>query len=202
MKTKNYLGKQDENRGIYAFCIVFAIFLVGVLILAALNGFSKSSLNKGITSIDKISNEIEKVFVSTSRFEMQDGKITLEGKITESLNESILSKLQDVKLVLKNADGNVYEYNVDYYISTKAIDFSTIDENSKVTTMDISNIESGEYFVFLKLKYNSANTELGYRERYYSLKNMTEVNEYTYNDFKISFGGSTRVQNYLMISDK
>lgn len=202
MKTRNYLGKQDENRGIFAFFIVFSFVLIILLAVAALNGFWKASDNKGITSIDKFATELEKVYASITKFEVQESKLTLSGKVTENLNENVLSKLQDVKIVLKDSTGDKYEYNVDYYVSTKAIEFSTIDEKSKVSTIDLANIESGEYYVLLKITYRSNNTESGYRERFYSLKNTTDINEIKWNELSVSFKEATRVSNYLLITDK
>ena len=54
MKTNNYLGKRDENRGIIIFFIVFFIALAIAGIIVAINNLKQGKETEGITKIDEM----------------------------------------------------------------------------------------------------------------------------------------------------
>lgn len=199
MKSNNYLGKHDENRGIVIFCIILLIILAGIGGIVLINKYSTPKDMIGAKSIDDISSYIQKQECDINKFEIDKNKLILQGELKESVNESILSKLRNIEIVFKNKDGDKYEYSTDYFITNEGIDFSSIDENSKESKINLDELEQGEYFVFLRLKYESSKTDSGYRYRYYTLKNSTEVNEQNYNNIKLLFNSSSKVSSYLTI---
>ena len=105
MKTNNYIGKQDENRGIIAFFVVFLIvsLIFGIVFLSSkLKG---NSDEKGISSIDDMYYELQRTNSDIKRFEIHGDKLIIEGEHKENLNQNLLSKLVNLQLVLKNSEG-------------------------------------------------------------------------------------------------
>ncbi len=196
MRTKNYLGKRDENRGIIIFCIVFVIvaFVCAIAVLMSNNGKEK----KGTYAIDSM-QDIQKSLVEINTFKIEENKLVLEGDLNEGISENILSKLNSVQIVLKTINSDVYEFDTDYYVSDDGIKFSTLAEDTKISTINLDEIQKGEYFVFLRIKYSSQSSENGYNCRYYTFENLTEKNEITYNNFSIKFGESNNFTSYLSI---
>lgn len=199
MKTNNYLGRHDENRGIILFFIIFAIILVIIGGVTLLNNAKINEENEGITSIDQMESMLEKQICDVDIFEIKDNKLVVGGALNEKINESILSKLKGVEIVLKNKDGDKYVYETDYFISTEKIDFSSIKEGNETSEIDLDALEKGEYFAFLRLKYESSSSENGYKYRYYTLRSNTEIKNLDYNTIKVSFGTSKKVSDYLTI---
>ena len=110
---------------------------------------------------------------------------------------TILTRLQEVDIVLKDEDGDRYEYSTDYYVSTDGIEFTTFDdENSSIS---LENIQEGEYFVLLRLKYESSNADEGYRYRYYTLRNGSQNSTLNYYTATVYFGSTQNVETYLTI---
>lgn len=199
MKTNNYLGRHDENRGIIIFFIIFAIVLLIIGGITILNNAKEDKENEGITSIDQMVSMLEKEVCDVEKFEINENKLVLEGVLQHQISGSILSKLKGIQVVLKNKDGDKYEYDTDYYISTEKIDFSSVKEGNQNSEIDLDAIEKGEYYVFLRLKYESTKSESGYRYLYYTLRSNTDTKHIEYNTMKISFGSSKRVSDYLTI---
>lgn len=199
MKTNNYIGRHDENRGIVIFFAIFGIILV---IIAGIIYATKNEENKeidGVSSIDDIASYIEDENCSINKFELSGNKLVISGELKENITDSILSKLEAVEIVFKDKDGDKYVYGTNYYISTEGIDFSVIKEESNESEINLDEFESGEYFVFLRIKYESSKAESGYRQRYYTLKNNTDINELEYNSMDIFFSTSTKVSDYLTV---
>ena len=164
MKTNNYIGKQDENRGIIAFFVVFLIvsLIFGIIFLSSkLKGHSDE---KGISSIDDMYYELQRTNSDIKRFEIHGDKLIIEGEHKENLNQNLLSKLVNLQLVLKNSEGDKYVFDLDYYISIEGIDYKTYKINGDTADyyVDLSTIEPGEYFAFLRTKTESSKTEDGY----------------------------------------
>lgn len=201
MKTNNYLGRHDENRGIILFCLVFGILIAVILGVSLVSNSNKKS-EKGVSSSDKIASVVEKEVYSVNKFEIDDDKLVLEGELEEEVTDSIVTKLQDVELVLKDKDGDKYVYKTNYYIATDKIEFSSVLEDDDKSSIDLSQIDSGEYFVLLRIKFESTKTEEGYRYRYYTLKNDTENNNVEYEGMNIYFDSSDSVSSYLTIEEK
>lgn len=199
MKTNNYLGRHDENRGIIIFFIIFAIVLLIIGGITILNNAKEDKENEGITSIDQMVSMLENEVCDVEKFEINENKLVLEGVLQHQISGSILSKLKGIQVVLKNKDGDKYEYDTDYYISTEKIDFSSVKEGNQNSEIDLDAIEKGEYYVFLRLKYESTKSESGYRYLYYTLRSNTDTKHIEYNTMKISFGSSKRVSDYLTI---
>lgn len=195
MKTNNYLGKQDQNRGIVLFIIVFVICVIVIGILSHKN---EKVDNKGISTIDSMAQDIEKQIVDVSKFEVDGTNLNIEGELKENITESTISNLEEVDFVLKSKEGDKYFYPMDYFISTEGIDIS-MPEN---TNIDLSTIEKGEYFAFIRIKYETTKTDTGYRYRYYTLRNNTENNNIEVENVKLEFKTSDRVSNYLTINVK
>lgn len=199
MKTNNYLGRHDENRGIIIFFIILTIVLVIIGGITLLNKAKEDKENEGITSIDQMVSMLEKDICDIDKFEINENRLILEGALQNQLDNSILSKLKGIQIVLKNKDGDKYEYDTDYYISTDKVEFSSIKEGSEISEIDLDAIEKREYYVFLRLKYESSKSETGYKYRYYTLRSNTESKYIEYNTMKISFGNSKKVSDYLTI---
>ncbi len=204
MKTKNYLGRQDENRGIIAFLIIFVIVIVITIIILCCSKLKSKGENMGISSIDEMYYELEKTSCEINTFDIKDGKLILSGELTENVNQNLLSKLDNVQLVLKNKDGDKYSYDLDYFISIEGIEFSTInDENNEEDYLvQLDNIDAGEYFVFLRTKTESSKVKEGYIYKYYTLENTAENNELNYGNMKILFDKSNKVEQFLTIIKK
>ena len=202
MKTNNYIGKQDENRGIIAFFVVFLIvsLIFGIVFLSSkLKG---NSDEKGISSIDDMYYELQRTNSDVKRFEIHGDKLIIEGEHKENLNQNLLSKLVNLQLVLKNSEGDKYVFDLDYYISTEGIDYKTYVINGDTADyyVDLSTIEPGEYFAFLRTKTESSKTEDGYIYKYYTLENKTETNELSYETTTVKFDSSKKIESFLTIT--
>lgn len=202
MKTNNYIGKQDENRGIIAFFVVFLIvsLIFGIIFLSSkLKG---NSDEKGISSIDDMYYELQRTNSDVKRFEIHGDKLIIEGEHKENLNQNLLSKLVNLQLVLKNSEGDKYVFDLDYYISTEGIDYKTYVINGDTADyyVDLSTIEPGEYFAFLRTKTESSKTEDGYIYKYYTLENKTETNELSYETTTVKFDSSKKIESFLTIT--
>lgn len=201
MKTNNYIGRHDENRGIILFCLVFGILIAIVLGISLASNLNKDK-TKGASSADGIATIIEKQIYDINEFKIEDGKLILEGELKDKVSDSIVTKLQDIELVLKDKDGDKYVFDTDYYIATDRIEFSSILEDSNESSINLDDIKKGEYFVLLRIKYESTKTDEGYKYRYYSLKNNTENNNVEYQEMNIYFDSSDSVSSYLTIEKK
>lgn len=201
MKTNNYIGKQDENRGIVAFLIVFVVVVLVFGIIVLSNKLRSNSGEHGISSIDDMYYELQKTNSDISKFEINEDKLIIEGQHNENLSQNLLSKLVNLQLVLKNSEGDKYVYDLDYFISTEGIDYATYekDEENIKYFVSLSEIEPGEYFVFLRTKTESSRASDGYVYKYYSLENKTEVNNLTYENMTIKFDKSEKVDSFLTI---
>ena len=202
MKTNNYIGKQDENRGIIAFFVVFLIvsLIFGIVFLSSkLKG---NSDEKGISSIDDMYYELQRTNSDIKRFEIHGDKLIIEGEHKENLNQNLLSKLVNLQLVLKNSEGDKYVFYLDYYISIEGIDYKTYKINGDTADyyVDLSTIEPGEYFAFLRTKTESSKTEDGYIYKYYTLENKTETNELSYETTTVKFDSSKKIESFLTIT--
>ena len=202
MKTNNYIGKQDENRGIIAFFVVFLIvsLIFGIVFLSSkLKGHSDE---KGISSIDDMYYELQRTNSDIKRFEIHGDKLIIEGEHKENLNQNLLSKLVNLQLVLKNSEGDKYVFDLDYYISIEGIDYKTYKINGDTADyyVDLSTIEPGEYFAFLRTKTESSKTEDGYIYKYYTLENKTETNELSYETTTVKFDSSKKIESFLTIT--
>ena len=91
MKTENYIGKQDENRGIIAFAIVFVIVLIIICIIVAFNKIKSVSEEKGISSVDEMYYDLQKTNTDVVRFELDGSNLILDGDYKENVNEYLLS---------------------------------------------------------------------------------------------------------------
>jgi len=198
LKTKNYLGRHDENRGIILFCIILGIVITIILGISFATNSNKKQ-DKGVSDSSGISSIVEKQQGNVDTFELKDNLLVLKGMINDNISENLVIKLQDVKFVLKNKEGDKYEFDSDYFISTEGIEFSSIiDDNSNINLDDIA---SGEYFVLVRIKYESTKTEEGYKYRYYSLNNTTENNNVDYKNMKIYFDSAEKGISYLTIEN-
>lgn len=197
MKTKNYIGRHDENRGIALFCIVFVVLLIVVLgITIAANSSNKN--HKGLSETDDVLSLLEKQLCDINKFEIKDNSLSIEGELNADITEAILTKLQNVQIVLKDKTGDRYEFNTDYFISTESISFSSTLENEE-NSINLDNIESGKYYVLVRIKYESTKAEEGYRYRYYTLKNGTDNSNVEYNNINIHFDSTEETESFLIM---
>ena len=201
MKTNNYLGRHDENRGIILFGMIFGVLLVIILGITCVSNASKKN-SKGVSSADGIASVIEKKQYDIEKFEIDGNKLVIEGTLNEKVTDSIISKLENVELVLKDKTGDKYIYKANYYIATDRIEFSSIPKDSKESEINLDEVAKGEYFVLLRMKYESSKTEEGYRYRYYTFNNQTQNNNLEYNGMNILFDSSESVSSYLTIEHK
>lgn len=201
MKTNNYIGKQDENRGIIAFLIVFVVIVLifGIIVLS--NKLRGDSEEYGISSIDDMYYELQKSNSDIIKFEVNEGKLVIEGEHNDNLSQNLLSKLVNLQLVLKNSEGDKYVYDLDYFISTEGIDYATYkkDGDNIEYFVNLEDIDPGEYFVFLRTKTESSKTDEGYIYKYYTLENMTENNELDFGTTTIKFDNSKKIESFLTI---
>lgn len=193
MKSKNYLGKPDENRGILMFVVLFVLVLAAVLVI---HSIAKSH------DIEEVVFEgdfavAEKITADVSKLELSDSKVLVEGVLNAGLTQARIIKLRDVDLVLRANEEDKYEYNVDYHISAENIEFSS--KNKDKILIDINEIESGEYTLFLRMKFESSSNELGYTYKYYSMNNAAELENIEQDGIKITFDTYQNVLNYLKI---
>lgn len=202
MKTNNYIGKQDENRGIIAFFVVFLIVSLIFGIVFFSSKLKGNSDEKGISSIDDMYYELQRTNSDIKRFEIHGDKLIIEGEHKENLNQNLLSKLVNLQLVLKNSEGDKYVFDLDYYISIEGIDYKTYKINGDTADyyVDLSTIEPGEYFAFLRTKTESSKTEDGYIYKYYTLENKTETNELSYETTTVKFDSSKKIESFLTIT--
>ena len=193
MKSKNYLGKHDENRGIVIFFLVFIVVIA--IIFSMIHSNNKEEKEIGVSSIDAMYSSLEDETGVIKEFKLIDNNLILSGSVKNSLDNTVISNIENVQMVFKNKDGDKYAYDLDYFISTDNIEFSLLKDNN----INLDEFENGEYFVFLRIKYTSQKTDEGYRYKYYTLKNDTENNELLYNNISISFSTSSKVKNYLTV---
>lgn len=197
MRTNNYLGKHDENRGIVLFVVFLVILAIVLGIVMLLN--SKEDENVGVSKADNISSIVEKKQADIKEFNIDEGKLVLEGEIKDAISSNLIIKLQNVEIVLKNKDGDKYVFGTDYFVSSEKIEFSSVMEDKKESEINLEDIENGEYFVLLRLKTESPNDEKGYKYRYYTLNNLTENGNLEHDNVKIYFDKSKLVSSYLTI---
>lgn len=195
MKTKNYLGKHDENRGIIIFFIIFVVVLLVFAIISFANKENKDKSEKGISSIDAMSNIIEETTCDINTFKVEDNMLIVDGSVNDSIPDYIIRNLENIQLVLKSKDGDKYAYNLDYLVSIDKVEFSLLEDNK----IQLDLLGNGEYFVFLRVKYTSNQSDTGYNYRYYTLKNNTDVSKLNYNSTDIEFKSSDKVDTYLTI---
>ena len=160
MKTNNYLGRHDENRGIILFGMIFGVLLVIILGITCVSNASKKN-SKGVSSADGIASVIEKKQYDIEKFEIDGNKLVIEGTLNEK-----------------------------------------VPKDSKESEINLDEVAKGEYFVLLRMKYESSKTEEGYRYRYYTFNNQTQNNNLEYNGMNILFDSSESVSSYLTIEHK
>lgn len=199
MKTKNYLGKRDENRGIVLFFLVFGVIIAIICGIIVASNHSKRQEEQGASSIDQMASSIERQVCDVNRFELDNNRLIIEGEINENITDSVISNLQNIQIVLKDKSGDKYEFDTDYLISMDGIEFSTIDEDDEISKINLDELEEGEYFVFLRTRSSSTTTDTGYRYRYYTLRSNAEYNELEYNNVSMIFDTSNKVSDYLTI---
>lgn len=202
MKTNNYLGRQDQNRGIILFFLVLSVVIVIICGVLFTNNHNKRKEEQGASSIEKMATSIERQICDINRFELDENRLIIEGELKENVTDSMISNLQNIQIVLKDKDGDKYEFDTDYLISMEGIDFSTIIEDDEISNIDLNELEKGEYFVFLRTRSSSTRTDTGYRYRYYTLRSNAQYNELEYNNISIKFDTSDEVSNYLTINVK
>ncbi len=194
MKSKNYLGKPDENRGIL---IALAVFVVIFAIVFIINAISKSKDIEEVVFEEDFA-VVEKTTASVNKLEVTDSKVLIEGILKAGLTQARIIKLRDVDLVLRANQEDKYEFNLGYHISAEDIDFSTNLKDSIV--LDLNQIEPGEYKVFLRIKFESSSNGQGYAYKYYSLSNGAELTNIEQEGLKISFDKYKGVLDYLTIT--
>lgn len=200
MRTNNYLGSRDENRGIVLFCLVFGVLLaIGLGITFVVNSNTKDN---GVKSQNAISSIVENEICDINTFEEHNGNLVIEGILSEEVNEYIIRRLQNVEIVLKDSKGDKYEYSTDYYISTEGVEFSSILEEEKESKINLEDILSGEYYVLLRVKYESTNNENGFIYKYYTFKNNTENNNIEFDGINVYFDSLEDSITYLTIEKK
>ena len=213
MKKKNYLGKQDENRGIIMFGVflVLAMILFGIIVV--INKHQEKKDMEGIKSVEQLRNIIEKQVADVTTYAVYGNVLRLEGKLSEKITDYIVTSLRTVQIVLKDKEGDKYVYDVKYYISSEGIDFYFDEEQTINKGINLDEIEEGEYFAFLRITYSSTKTETGENYKYYTLKNLTEYIEdieyYTTTDeegnnrkIDLVFNTSKNVESYFTIISK
>ena len=132
-------------------------------------------------------------------FEEDNGRLIIEGELYEEVNEYIIRNLQTVELVLKDSTGDKYVYTTDYYLSTEGIEFSSIQEDEEESNIILSEIDKGNYYVLLRVRYENSNNEDGYVYRYYTFKNNTENNNVEMEGMNIYFDIIDDSFSYLTI---
>lgn len=194
MKSKNYLGKPDENRGIL---IALAIFVVIFAVVFIINAISKSHDIEEVVFEEDFA-VAEKTTASISKLEVTESKVLIEGLLKAGLTQARIIKLRDVDLVLRANQEDKYEYNLGYHISAEDIDFSTKYKDNIV--LDLNQVEPGEYKVFLRVKFESSSNEQGYAYKYYSLASSEELQNIEQEGLKISLDKYKGVLDYLTIT--
>ena len=136
-------------------CILVGIF-IGVSYL-----YSKEQKRKILANIEKEIVEINNHYLYGTHF-------NVDGKIKQISTNSI----KDVKFTLVDISENEKEYEAIYEIDGNELAVKT----SKLINegLYLEDIKSGEYFLFLKIKYS--NDEI----KYYSMKNNTNYEDLEY----------------------
>lgn len=136
-------------------CILVGIF-IGVSYL-----YSKEQKRKILANIEKEIVEINNYYLYGTHF-------NVEGKIKQISTNSI----KDVKFTLVDISENEKDYEAIYKIDGNELEVKT----SKLINegLYLEDIKSGEYFLFLKIKYS--NDEI----KYYSMKNNTNYEDLEY----------------------
>lgn len=197
MRTNNYLGSRDENRGIVLFGLVFGVLLV--IVLAITFVVNSNNKEKGVSNQHALSTVVESQMCDINTFEEDNGRLIIEGELSEEVNEYIIRNLQTVELVLKDSTGDKYVYTTDYYLSTEGIEFSSIQEDEEESNIILSEIDKGNYYVLLRVRYENSNNEDGYVYRYYTFKNNTENNNVEMEGMNIYFDIINDSFSYLTI---
>lgn len=197
MRTNNYLGSRDENRGIVLFGLVFGVLLV--IVLAITFVVNSNNKEKGVSNQHALSTVVESKMCDINTFEEDNGRLIIEGELSEEVNEYIIRNLQTVELVLKDSTGDKYVYTTDYYLSTEGIEFSSIQEGEEESNIILSEIDKGNYYVLLRVRYENSNNEDGYVYRYYTFKNNTENNNVEMEGMNIYFDIIDDSFSYLTI---
>lgn len=197
MRTNNYLGSRDENRGIVLFGLVFGVLLV--IVLAITFVVNSNNKEKGVSNQHALSTVVESQMCDINTFEEDNGRLIIEGELSEEVNEYIIRNLQTVELVLKDSTGDKYVYTTDYYLSTEGIEFSSIQEDEEESNVILSEIDKGNYYVLLRVRYENSNNEDGYVYRYYTFKNNTENNNVEMEGMNIYFDIIDDSFSYLTI---
>lgn len=197
MRTNNYLGSRDENRGIVLFGLVFGVLLV--IVLAITFVVNSNNKEKGVSNQHALSTVVESQMCDINTFEEDNGRLIIEGELSEEVNEYIIRNLQTVELVLKDSTGDKYVYTTDYYLSTEGIEFSSIQEDEEESNIILSEIDKGNYYVLLRVRYENSNNEDGYVYRYYTFNNNTENNNVEMEEMNIYFDIIDDSFSYLTI---
>ena len=197
MRTNNYLGSRDENRGIVLFGLVFGVLLV--IVLAITFVVNSNNKEKGVSNQHALSTVVESQMCDINTFEEDNGRLIIEGELSEEVNEYIIRNLQTVELVLKDSTGDKYVYTTDYYLSTEGIEFSSIQEDEEESNIILSEVDKGNYYVLLRVRYENSNNEDGYVYRYYTFKNNTENNNVEMEGMNIYFDIIDDSFSYLTI---
>lgn len=140
--------------------LLFLCILVGILIAVSYL-YNKEQKRKILSSIENEIIEVNDYYLYGTHF-------NLEGKIKGIPTNDI----KEVKFTLVDISEKEKEYNAIYEIEENKLKIST----SKLINEGIylEDIESGKYFLFLKIKYS--NDEI----KYYSMRNNTKYEDLEY----------------------
>ena len=79
MRTNNYLGSRDENRGIVLFGLVFGVLLV--IVLAITFVVNSNNKEKGVSNQHALSTVVESQMCDINTFEEDNGRLIIEGEL-------------------------------------------------------------------------------------------------------------------------
>lgn len=140
--------------------LIFIIILIGIIIVVSYL-YKKEQKRKILSNIENEIIEVDNYYLYGTHF-------NLEGK----MNGISTNNIKEVKFTLLDISENEKEYNGIYEIEGDKLKVST----SKLINEGIylEDIESGQYFLFLKIKFT--NDEI----KYYSMRNNTNYKDLEY----------------------
>lgn len=148
------MGKQIF-KSIFLMIIVFGIFS-GVYIATSRDKAEKLE----IQHIEELFTSLQNREVQVAKFYTYGDSLNIEGSLDNVNKEN----LENVKLVVTDGE-NESTYDVDYTLENKLLIFKTKEINSGI---ELDKLSAGNYFVFLRIKFNN-----NINAKYYTMQNIS-----------------------------
>ena len=175
--------------------LIILILIIGGIGFITYNYFNEESKKERATQT--LFENVNKKQAKITKYIVYGTHLNIEGKLEQKLYED---NILDAKLILKDIDNHIQEFDIEYELSKKEFTFKTSTQINEGIKLD--DLKKGNYYFFLKLTTKELNNEKKKENiDYYSLKNTTKYKNLEYytitknnknNKIEILFGSRVR----------